>query len=54
MAAEDWHAANSEALADKGASSEEIFSATGAWYLKNNDAWEDWVPTKLLQMWKLF
>ena len=47
LAAEDWHAANSEGLADKGASSEEVFSATGVWYLKNNDAWKSWVPADI-------
>jgi len=45
LAAENWHKDNSEALADKGASSEEIFSATGVWYLKNSDAWKSWVPS---------
>ena len=48
LAAENWHGANSEALANKGASSEEIFSATGAWYLKNNDGWKSWVPADVL------
>lgn len=49
LAAEDWHAVNSEALADKGASSEEIFNATGVWYLKNYDAWKSWVPDDVRQ-----
>jgi glycine betaine/proline transport system substrate-binding protein len=48
LAAENWHKDNSEALADKGASSEEIFSATGAWYLKNNEGWKSWVPADVL------
>ena len=48
FAAENWHKDNSEALANKGASSEEIFSATGVWYLKNNDGWKSWVPADVL------
>jgi len=48
LAAENWHKDNSEALADKGASSEEIFSATGVAYLKNNEGWKSWVPADVL------
>ena len=48
LAAENWHAANSEALADKGASSEEVFEATGVAYLKNNEGWKSWVPADVL------
>ena len=48
LAAENWHAANSEALADKGASSEEVFAATGVAYLKNNEGWKTWVPADVL------
>ena len=48
LAAENWHAANSEALADKGASSEEVFTATGVAYLKNNEGWKSWVPADVL------
>ena len=48
LAAENWHGANSEALADKGASSEEIFTATGVAYLKNNEGWKSWVPADVL------
>ena len=47
LAAEGWHGANSEALENAGASAEEIFSATGVWYLKNNDAWKEWVPLQV-------
>ena len=31
-------------LKDKYDNSEEAYSATGVWYLTNNDAWKDWVP----------
>jgi len=48
LAAENWHGANSEALADKGASSEEVFAATGVAYLKNNEGWKSWVPADVL------
>ena len=48
LAAENWHSANSEALADKGASSEEVFTATGVAYLKNNEGWKSWVPADVL------
>ena len=48
LAAENWHGANSEALADKGASSEEVFTATGVAYLKNNEGWKSWVPADVL------
>gem|GEM_PF-5853395 len=44
LAAEGWYAENKDALADEGKTSEEIYSATGAWYLKNNEAWKSWVP----------
>jgi glycine betaine/proline transport system substrate-binding protein len=47
LAAEDWHSENKDGLADNGASSEEIFEATGVWYLKNNDAWKSWVSDKV-------
>jgi len=48
LAAENWHGANSEALANKGASSEEVFTATGVAYLKNNEGWKSWVPADVL------
>ncbi|MEE2927530.1 MAG: hypothetical protein VX608_09995, partial [Chloroflexota bacterium] len=44
LAAEGWYGKNKTVLKDAGRSSEEIYSATGIWYLKNNDAWKDWVP----------
>ena len=44
LAAEGWYGENKKALKNAGRSSEEIYSATGIWYLKNNDAWRDWVP----------
>ena len=44
LAAEGWYSENKTALKDAGRSSEEIYSATGIWYLKNNDAWKHWVP----------
>ena len=44
LAAEGWYGENKTALKDAGQSSEEIYSATGIWYLKNNDAWKHWVP----------
>jgi len=44
LAAEDWYSYNEERLADQGKTSEEIFNATGVWYLENNDEWENWVP----------
>jgi len=48
LAAENWHGENSEALANKGASSEEVFTATGVAYLKNNEGWKSWVPADVL------
>lgn len=44
LAAEGWYGDNSESLTNDGKSSEEIYSATGVWYLQNNDAWKSWVP----------
>ena len=44
LAAEGWYADNKEGLTNDGKSSEEIYSATGVWYLQNNDAWKSWVP----------
>ena len=44
LAAEGWYGDNKEGLANDGKSSEEIYSATGVWYLQNNDAWKSWVP----------
>jgi len=40
LAAEGWYGENK----DKYDNSEEAYSATGVWYLTNNDAWKDWVP----------
>ena len=48
LAAEGWYAENKEALTDAGKTSEEIYSATGVWYLQNNDAWKAWVPLPVL------
>ena len=44
LAAEVWYGENQESLTNEGKTSEEIYSATGVWYLQNNDAWESWVP----------
>ena len=44
LAAEGWYGENQESLTTEGKSSEEIYSATGVWYLQNNDAWESWDP----------
>jgi glycine betaine/proline transport system substrate-binding protein len=44
LAAEGWFADNKEGLGNRGMTSEEIYSATGVWYLQNNDAWKRWVP----------
>ena len=40
LAAEGWYGQNK----DQYYNSEEAYSATGVWYLMNNDAWKDWVP----------
>jgi len=48
LAAEGWYAENKEALTNEGKTSEEIYSATGVWYLQNNDAWKSWVPLPVL------
>jgi len=47
LAADSWHTDNETRLADEGASSEEIYEATGVWYLKNNDAWRSWVSSEV-------
>jgi len=44
LAAEGWYGDNKEGLANDGMTYEEIYSATGVWYLQNNDAWKRWVP----------
>ena len=44
LAAEGWYGENQESLTNEGKTSEEIYSATGVWYLQNNDALESWVP----------
>lgn len=44
LAADGWYAENK----DNYATSEEAYSATGVWYLKNNDGWKDWVPADVL------
>ena len=48
LAAEGWYADNKEGLTNDGKSSEEIYSATGVWYLQNNDAWKSWVPDDIV------
>ena len=40
LAAEGWHADNKDAAA----SSDDAYTATAIWYLKNNDAWKAWLP----------
>jgi glycine betaine/proline transport system substrate-binding protein len=47
LAAEEWHFYNKERLASQGKSSEEIFEATGVWYLKNSVEWQNWVPNEI-------
>ena len=44
LAADGWFAENK----DNYATSEEAYSATGVWYLKNNDGWKSWVPEDVL------
>ncbi len=44
LAADGWYGDNK----DDYDSSEEAYSATGVWYLKNNDAWKTWVPADIL------
>jgi len=44
LAAEGWYGDNK----DDYDTSEEAYSATGVWYLKNNDAWKSWVPADIL------
>ena len=43
LAAEGWFNENK----DNYGSAEEAYSATGVWYLKNNDAWKSWVPSDI-------
>ncbi|MDA0264687.1 MAG: ABC transporter substrate-binding protein [Chloroflexi bacterium] len=44
LAADGWYGENK----DNFDTSEEAYSATGIWYLKNNDAWKSWVPADVL------
>jgi glycine betaine/proline transport system substrate-binding protein len=44
LSAEGWYADNKQGFANDGMTSEEIYSATGVWYLQNNDTWKSWVP----------
>ena len=44
LAAEGWFGENK----DNYDTSEEAYSATGIWYLKNNDGWKNWVPAEVL------
>ena len=48
MAAEGWYSDNKEELMDQGKTSEQVYSATGVWYLKNHDAWKQWVPSDVV------
>ena len=44
LAADGWYSDNK----DNYDTSEEAYSATGVWYLKNNDGWKTWVPADVL------
>ena len=44
LAADGWYAENK----DNYDTSEEAYSATGVWYLKNNDGWKGWVTADVL------
>ena len=44
LAADGWYAENKDSYD----TSEEAYSATGVWYLKNNDGWKSWVPEDVL------
>jgi glycine betaine/proline transport system substrate-binding protein len=44
LAADGWYGDNK----DNYDTSEEAYSATGVWYLKNNEAWKSWVPADVL------
>ena len=44
LAADGWYGDNK----DNYDTTEEAYSATGVWYLKNNDAWKSWVPSDVL------
>ena len=44
LAAEGWHGENK----DNYDTAEEGYSATGIWYLKNNDGWKSWIPADVL------
>ena len=44
LAADSWYADNK----DNYDTSEDAYSATGVWYLKNNDGWKTWVPADVL------
>ncbi len=43
-AAETWYTENKDSFT----SDEEARLATGAWFLKNNDIWKDWVPEDIV------
>ena len=47
FSAEGWYSENKDALRDNGKSSEQIYSATGVWYLKNHHAWKNWMPSNV-------
>ena len=44
LAADGWYGENK----DNYDTVEEAYSATGVWYLKNNDGWKNWVPADVL------
>jgi glycine betaine/proline transport system substrate-binding protein len=44
LAADGWYGDNK----DNFDTAEEAYSATGVWYLKNNDGWKGWVPADVL------
>ena len=48
LAGEAWYADNKYELENQGKTSEEIYSATGIWYLNDDDARKSWVPAHVV------